>query len=144
VWLAELVTPTTPYLDMVPAFVVCGIGMTLFFVPLASVVLGSVPKALEGVASGTNSAFRELGGVLGIAVLGAVFSSSGGYASAQDYVSGLTPAILVGAAVVAVGAGIAALIPRIRRSGTADPSADGGAVELAGPGLRPELVGATS
>ena len=144
VWLAELVTPTTPYLDMVPAFVVCGIGMTLFFVPLASVVLGSVPKALEGVASGTNSAFRELGGVLGIAVLGAVFSSSGGYASARDYVSGLTPAILVGAAVVAVGAGIAALIPRIRRSGTADPSADGGAVELAGPGLRPELVGATS
>ena len=76
VWLAELVTPTTPYLDMVPAFVVCGIGMTLFFVPLASVVLGSVPKALEGVASGTNSAFRELGGVLGIAVLGAVFASS--------------------------------------------------------------------
>ena len=77
--------------------------MTLFFVPLASLVLGSVPTALEGVASGTNSAFRELGGVLGIAVLGAVFSSSGGYHSSQAFVNGFTPAIEVGAAAVFLG-----------------------------------------
>ena len=92
-------------------FVVCGVGMTLFFVPLASVVLGTLPRALEGVASGANAAFRELGGVLGIAVLGAVFSSKGGYASAQDYVSGLVPAVAVGAAVVAVGALCALALP---------------------------------
>ena len=55
-----------------------------------------MPKALEGVASGANSAFRELGGVLGIAVLGAVFSSHGGYSSGQDYVNGMTPAVYVG------------------------------------------------
>ena len=115
-WLATIVTPTTPYLDMVPAFVIAGVGMTLFFVPLASLVLGSVPKALEGVASGTNSAFRELGGVLGIAVLGAVFSSSGGYSSGQSYVNGLTPAITVGAVVVAIGAVTAMLVPAVRRS----------------------------
>ena len=65
---------------------ICGMGMTLFFVPLASLVLGAVPTALEGVASGANSAFRELGGVLGIAVLGAVFSAHGSYSSGQDYV----------------------------------------------------------
>jgi MFS family permease len=115
-WLATIVTPTTPYLDMVPAFVIAGVGMTLFFVPLASLVLSSVPKALEGVASGTNSAFRELGGVLGIAVLGAVFSSSGSYSSGQAYVSGLTPAITVGAVVVAIGAFTAMLVPAVRRS----------------------------
>ena len=115
-WLAALVTPTTPYVDMVPAFVIAGVGMTLFFVPLASLVLGSVPTALEGVASGTNSAFRELGGVLGIAVLGAVFSSSGGYSSSQAYVNGLTPAIAVGAVVVAIGALTAMLVPAVRRS----------------------------
>ncbi len=56
-------------------------------------MLGSVPKELEGVASGANAAFRELGGVFGIALLGAVFSSHGGYLSAQDYVNGLRPAI---------------------------------------------------
>lgn len=114
-WLVSIITPTTPFADMVAPFVICGLGMTLFFVPLASVVLGTLPKALEGVASGTNAAFRELGGVLGIAVLGAVFSSNGGYASAQDYVSGLTPAVAVGAAVVAVGALCALALPRRRR-----------------------------
>jgi predicted MFS family arabinose efflux permease len=114
-WLASMLTPTTPYGDMIAPFVLCGIGMTLFFVPLASVVLGTLPKALEGVASGANAAFRELGGVLGIAVLGAVFSSKGGYASAQDYVSGLVPAVGVGAAVVAVGALCALALPGRRR-----------------------------
>ena len=89
---------------MIAPFILCGVGMTLFFVPLASVVLGTLPKSLEGVASGANAAFRELGGVLGIAVLGAVFSAKGGYASGQDYVSGLVPAVSVGAVAVALGA----------------------------------------
>jgi EmrB/QacA subfamily drug resistance transporter len=115
-WLGLLLTPATPYAEMVPAFVLAGVGMALFFVPLASLVLGSVPPALEGVASGTNSAFRELGGVLGIAVLGAVFSSSGGYATRLDYVQGLTPAILVGAAAVLLGTVSALLIPGLRRA----------------------------
>jgi MFS family permease len=115
-WLATLTTPTTPYVDLVAPFVVCGVGMTLFFVPLASLVLGVVPTALEGVASGANAAFRELGGVLGIAVLGAVFSSHGGYSSGPDYVRGMTAAVYVGAAVVAVGALAALIIPNRRRS----------------------------
>ena len=90
--------------------------MTLFFVPLASLVLGAVPRHLEGIASGANAAFRELGGVLGIAVLGAIFSSHGSYASGQDYVNGMTPAVYVGAVVVAVGAAAALLVPGRRRS----------------------------
>jgi MFS family permease len=113
-WLALLLTATTPYSDMVPAFIVAGLGMTLFFVPVASLVLGSVPKDLEGLASGTNAAFRELGGVFGIALLGAVFSSSGGYASAQDYVNGLRPAMYVGAGVVVIGVVMALLVPSRR------------------------------
>jgi EmrB/QacA subfamily drug resistance transporter len=110
-WQAALITPTTPYLDLVPSFVLAGVGMTLFFVPLASLVLESVPPSLEGVASGTNAAFRELGGVLGIAVLGAVFSSNGGYATGPSYVHGLGPATYVGAAAVLVGALSALAIP---------------------------------
>ena len=115
-WLALIITPSTPYVDLVPAFVLAGIGMTLFFVPLASLVLGAVPTSLEGIASGTNSAFRELGGVLGIAVLGAVFSSSGSYASPQAYVDGLTPAVMVGAGVVVLGVIAALLVPGLKRS----------------------------
>ncbi len=115
-WLISLISPTTPYSELVAPFVVCGIGMSMFFVPLAGLALGTVPKALEGVASGANSAFRELGGVLGIAVLGAVFSAHGGYRSAQDYVSGMTPAVYVGAVVVAIGAICALLVPGRRRA----------------------------
>ncbi len=121
-WLALLVTPSTPYVDMVIPFVVSGLGMTLFFVPLASLVLSAVPTALEGIASGANSAFRELGGVLGIAVLGAVFSAHGGYSSGSAYVDGMTPAVFVGAAVVALGALSALIIPgrRTRRRSAAE------------------------
>jgi len=115
-WLAVATTPTVSYADLVVPFVVCGIGMTLFFVPLASLVLGAVPKALEGVASGANSAFRELGGVLGIAVLGSIFATNGGYASGQDYVNGMVPAVYAGAAVVAIGALAALFVPGRRRT----------------------------
>ena len=123
-WLALLVTPNTPYVDMVVPFVVSGLGMTLFFVPLASLVLSAVPTALEGIASGANSAFRELGGVLGIAVLGAVFSAHGGYSSGASYVAGMTPTVYVGAAVVALGAVSALIIPgrrAARRSSVGSP-----------------------
>jgi EmrB/QacA subfamily drug resistance transporter len=138
-WLALLITPSTPYAGMVAPFVISGMGMTLFFVPLASLVLGAVPAALEGVASGANSAFRELGGVLGIALLGAIFASHGGYRSGQDYVSGMTPAVYVGAAVVALGAVTALFIPgrRSRRSTLADTptvlSAPAATLPAAGP-----------
>jgi EmrB/QacA subfamily drug resistance transporter len=139
-WLALLLTPTTPYIDLVPPFIVAGIGMTLFFVPLASLVLSSVPSALEGIASGTNSAFRELGGVLGIAVLGAVFSSSGSYASPQDYVNGLTPAIVVGAAVVLLGVLSALLVPNVQRARARKAAAE---AEVEAAAVRPrELVSA--
>ena len=114
-WLALATTVTVPYTAMVGAFVLSGVGMALFFVPLAQVVLSSVPVELEGVASGAGAAFRELGGVLGIATLGAVFSARGGYASGAAYVAGLTPAVWVGVAVVGLGALCAFALPRARR-----------------------------
>jgi EmrB/QacA subfamily drug resistance transporter len=110
-WLALVASPTVPYLDLVPAFVVSGVGMSLFFAPVANVVLSSVRRSEEGIASGANNAIRELGGVFGIAVLGAVFSARGGYASGASFVAGLTPAVWAGAAGVAVAAVAAILIP---------------------------------
>jgi EmrB/QacA subfamily drug resistance transporter len=118
-WLAAVITPTVPYLTLVPAFVVSGIGMSLFFAPVANVVLGSVRRDQEGIASGANNAIRELGGVFGIAVLGAVFSAHGGYASGASFVSGLTPAVWVGGAAVAVAVGAALALPRLRKTSSA-------------------------
>jgi EmrB/QacA subfamily drug resistance transporter len=120
-WLAAVTSPTVAYMTLVPAFVVSGVGMSLFFAPVANVVLSSVRRDQEGIASGANNAIRELGGVFGIAVLGAVFSARGGYTSGTAFVSGLVPAVWVGAAVVAVAAAAALLLPRLRRA-TASPA----------------------
>jgi MFS family permease len=115
-WLAAVASPTVAYASLVPAFVVSGIGMSLFFAPVANVLLGSVRRDQEGVASGVNNAIRELGGVFGIAVLGAVFSARGGYTSGPAFVSGLSSAVWVGAAAVAVAAGAAIALPRSRKA----------------------------
>lgn len=63
------------------------------------------------MASGTSSTVREVGVAMGVAVLASVFASRGGYGTPQTYVDGLAPAVAVGAAIVAVGALIATLIP---------------------------------
>ena len=121
-WLAAVSSPTVGYLTLVPAFVVSGIGMSLFFAPVANVVLGSVRRDQEGIASGANNAIRELGGVFGIAVLGAVFSAHGGYTSGPAFVSGLSAAVWVGAAAVALAAGAALLLPRLRTAPAPAPA----------------------
>ena len=123
-WLAAVISPTVPYLTLVPAFVVSGVGMSLFFAPVANVVLSSVRRDQEGIASGANNAIRELGGVFGIAVLGAVFSARGGYASGTAFVSGLVPAVWVGAAAVAVAAAAALFLPRLKRAEAPSPAAE--------------------
>jgi hypothetical protein len=76
----------------------------LFFAPVAHVVLSSVRHEQEGQAFGANNAIRELGGVFGVAVLAAVFTVNGGYGSGQQFVDGMNPAVMIGAALVAVGA----------------------------------------
>src|SRR5215467_6790170 len=111
-------------LGWLAAVVVSGVGMSLFFAPVANVVLGSVRREEEGIASGANNAIRELGGVFGVAVLGAVFSARGGYTSGTAFVTGLTPALWVGAAVVAVAAVVALALPRLRRAGATAISTD--------------------
>jgi EmrB/QacA subfamily drug resistance transporter len=114
-WMAAISEPGVPYLDLVPAFVMAGVGMALFFAPVANVVLSSVRREEEGKASGANNAIRELGGVFGVAVLASIFASYGGYESGAAYVDGLMPAVWVGAAVVLLGALVALLVPSRRR-----------------------------
>ena len=131
VWLAAVTTTDVAYATLVPAFVLGGTGMALVFSPVANAILGAVRPHEAGQASGANNAIRELGGVLGVAVLAAVFSATGGYESGEAFVDGLRSALWVGAAVLAAGAVAALLVPgRGRRA--VRWRAGGGA----GPGLR--------
>ena len=89
--------------------------MALFFAPVANVVLSSVRPHEQGQASGANNAIRELGGVLGVAVLASIFASYGGYRTSATFVHGMSTAVYAGGAIVAVGALAAAFIPRMRK-----------------------------
>jgi EmrB/QacA subfamily drug resistance transporter len=111
-WMAAIITPTISYTMLVGPFIVAGVGMGLFFAPVAAVVLSAVRPEEEGQASGANNAMREVGGVFGIAVLAAIFSNQGGYFTAQNFVDGLKPAVWVGAVIVGIGALVCMLIPR--------------------------------
>jgi MFS family permease len=111
-WIAAVSTPTTPYAELVLPFAISGIGMGMFFAPIANLILGAVRGEEEGQASGANNAIRELGGVFGVAVLASVFSHYGSYSSGGAFVDGMTPAVWIGAAVVAVGSVAAFAIKR--------------------------------
>jgi MFS family permease len=114
-WIAAVTSGDVAYTSLVGPFIVSGIGMGMFFAPVANVVLSAVRPVEEGKASGANNAIREVGGVFGVAVLASLFSHYGGYESPDRFSDGLVVATWVGAAVVAGGALLALLIPPRRR-----------------------------
>ena len=115
-WQAAVTQPEAAYSSLIGAFAMTGVGMALFFAPVANVVLSAVAPAEAGKASGTNAAIREIGGVLGVAILAAVFAHHGGEVSGgPGYTDGLRAAVYVGAAVVGIAAVAATFIPRRAR-----------------------------
>ncbi len=110
-WLADTASTHMHYSQMIIPFVMAGAGMALVFAPSANAVLSSVSPQQAGQASGANNAIREVGGVLGVAVLASVFTGSGGYGSAQAFMAGLTPALWVGVAVLSAGALVVLALP---------------------------------
>lgn len=113
-YMAYVATADASYVSQLPALIISGIGMALYFAPAANLVMSSVRPQEQGIASGANNAFREVGGALGVAIMSSIFSAQGGYESAQSFVDGLRPSLVTGAAVVALAA-IAALIIPTRR-----------------------------
>ncbi len=116
-WLADVSTVSVPYTHLLPGLVFGGIGNAMFFAPIANMVFSSVKRHEEGIASGINNAIREFGGVLGIAVMGAIFAARGGYgptrtlSPAQHFLNGVTPAVWTGAAMLATASLAMWLVP---------------------------------
>lgn len=122
-WIGAISTPDLPYAQLIAPFVLAGAGMAMVFAPTANAVLAAVRPEEAGQASGATNAIREVGGALGVAVLASVFASAGSYASPQAFVDGMTSAAWVGAAVLAVGAVLALLVPgRPRAAQEAEPA----------------------
>ena len=110
-WVALVAAPGTPFVDLIPPFVLAGTGMALVFPTAAETVLASVRRSEAGKASGANNAVREIGGVMGVAVLASVFTANGGYSSPQAFTDGVVAALPVAVVVLTVGAVLALLVP---------------------------------
>ncbi|WP_104163297.1 DHA2 family efflux MFS transporter permease subunit [Cryobacterium sp. N22] len=114
-WLALTMSADVEYGELVGAFILAGLGMGLVFAPSSTAVLANMVPDDHAKASGTNSTFREIGVALGVAVLTAVFTGSGGTLTPTGYVDAAVPAVMVGAGVLAVAAVIALALPSGRR-----------------------------
>jgi EmrB/QacA subfamily drug resistance transporter len=109
VWIAQVAGWTTPYSHLVVPFILGGIGMGLTFAPLSESVMGAVRHNRQGQASGSYNAIRELGGVFGVAILGAVFQHI--ETGPREFLNGFHAALLVGAVLVGIGVVSAFMLP---------------------------------
>ncbi len=83
-------TVDTPYLPIGIALVIAAGGMALIFPTATEAIISSLPQNKAGVASAMNDATREVGGAIGIALLGTLLSS--GYRNGLGDVSSQLPA----------------------------------------------------
>lgn len=118
VWFAVLTETGALYPSFVVPLLMAGVGMGLTFAPMATAVLDGLPEDDFAMASSANSTIREFGVALGIALLVAVFLANDGTLAPSGYDGAIGPAILTGAAAVAVAA-IAALFAPGRGKGAA-------------------------
>jgi EmrB/QacA subfamily drug resistance transporter len=116
VWFAWLTEHGSAYPAFVPALAMAGVGMGLTFAPMATAVLEGLPESDFAMASSANSTIREFGVALGIALLTAVFLGNGGAIDPRGYDGAIGPALLTGAAAVAVAAVASLLAPGRQRS----------------------------
>ena len=96
-----------------------GVGMAMTMSPMTSAAMGSVPVDKAGVGSGVLNSFRQVGGSLGIAVMGAIVASylhhpTTSPLAAQDYVNGLHAGFAVGAVISFAAAIVAVVTVRTR------------------------------
>ncbi len=110
-WIGAIAAPDAPYSQMIVPFMMAGAGMALVFPTAAAAVMSSVREKEQGKASGSTNAIREIGGVMGVAVLSSVFAANGGFESPQAFNDGLTAALPVAVVVLAAGALLALLVP---------------------------------
>jgi EmrB/QacA subfamily drug resistance transporter len=103
---------------LLPAMVLGGVGMAFVMSPMTSAAMGAVPIDKAGVGSGVLNSFRQVGGALGIAAMGAILAS---YVSVpvntplgkQQYVDGLHAALLVSALIAFAAAAVAVALVRV-------------------------------
>src|SRR5438067_1391852 len=119
VYFTQVAVHGTYLSDLLPGFLLVGVGLGFSFVPISIAALAGVRPAEAGLASGLFNTTQQIGGALGIAVLSTIATSrtshalGDGTALPSALVHGFTGAFVVGAAIAAIG--IVAALTLIRR-----------------------------
>jgi EmrB/QacA subfamily drug resistance transporter len=125
------------FATLMPGFLIFGSGAGLMNVPVTNAVLHSMPPERAGIASALLNASRELAGLLGITVIGAVLRSREGTALHQGasagtaFLDGYHDGLLVTVALLAVGAVVGYVALRTLAGKHAQPAAEAAPAELA-------------
>jgi EmrB/QacA subfamily drug resistance transporter len=123
-WLAMIIEPSTSFAELIAPFSITGVGMALVFPTAPEAVLAAVRAREAGKASGATNAIREIGAVLGVAVLASVFAANGGYESPQAFTDGVVAALPIAVVVLAAGAVLALLTPGRASAGARDEAGE--------------------
>jgi EmrB/QacA subfamily drug resistance transporter len=98
--------------DLLPGLLVGGVGMGLVMTPTTAAAMGSVPVDKAGVGSAVLNSMRQVGGSLGIAVMGAIVASQvdvtrGTPQALEGFIRGFQHALLVASLIALAGAVVA-------------------------------------
>ncbi|MBO1413261.1 DHA2 family efflux MFS transporter permease subunit [Streptomyces sp. FH025] len=120
-WIALVTGPGTGYGALVVPLILGGVGIAMCLPTTINMVFGSVAPEDMGIASGSNSAVREVGGVFGVAFLSVAFAANGSYDNASTALDGFRAALALGAVASAVGM-IAAMFAPGKKRPAAEPA----------------------
>jgi EmrB/QacA subfamily drug resistance transporter len=111
---------SSTFWTLLPSMLLGGVGMAMTMSPMTAAAMASVPVDKAGVGSGVLNSFRQLGGSLGIALMGAILASYvttphiRSLEAAQEFVNGLHAALLVAALITFLAAVVAVVLVRTR------------------------------
>jgi EmrB/QacA subfamily drug resistance transporter len=106
-------TVDATFWNLLPAFIIGGVGMSLTMTPSAAAATRSVPVDKSGVGSAVLNSARQVGGTMGVAIMGAIVAAkAGGERTPEAFMRGFETALLVAAAIAVLGAVVAYVLVR--------------------------------
>ena len=107
------------YMSLLPGLIVGGVGMALVMTPSAAAAIRSLPVDKSGVGSAVLNAFRQVGGAMGIALMGAIMAHQIGglkgpevFRDPERFIDGFSTSLLVAAAIAVLGAVVSFVLVR--------------------------------
>jgi len=118
VWFSQLGADAS-FWELLPALMIGGIGMACTMTPSAAAATRSVPVEKAGVGSAVLNSARQVGGTMGVAIMGAIVAAeTGAVPNVDSFMRGYERALLVAAGIALLGALVAYVLVRPHEEAT--------------------------